>query len=136
MGVDWTVIGAYFETRFRVSDADIAWPTEFVIISAYATTGETWAPGQNEAADKALAAALGERGVWLARVVGYSPSTGHAERSWAAEVTLDDGRDFGRRFLQDAVFHVKEADMWVVLCSGHGESVRMGLFRDRLDASG
>jgi hypothetical protein len=124
---------AYFETRFRGTDTNLAWPREFVIISAYATTGEAWSPEQNEAADKALAAVVRERGVWLARIEGYSPSTGHAEPSWAAELPFEEACDLGRRFLQDAIFHVADNQLSVSRCNQVRELVRIGPFQERVD---
>jgi hypothetical protein len=44
---------AYFETRFRTDSPPDHWPPTFAIITAHATTGETWSPDQNAAADQA-----------------------------------------------------------------------------------
>lgn len=129
----WRMNPAYFEIRFRISDSSLAWPPEFAIISAYATTGETWSPRQNLDADKALNAALNERSVWHARVEGYSPGTGHAEPSWAAEVGSEDGRRLGRMFHQHAIFCVSGDLLSVTLCRGGQPAVDIGSFRSRLD---
>lgn len=129
----WRMNSAYLETRFRSSDPSIDWPLEFVIIAAYATTGETWSPKQNMAADKALAAALQARGIWHVRVEGYSPLTGHAEPSWAAEVSVEEGRRLGRMFRQHAIFYVSGDQLSVSLCSGEAPAVELGSFRSRLD---
>jgi len=69
----------YFEIRFRTEAVVTHWPGTFVIISAYATTGETWTRDANEAADGALAAELSTHPGWQVRITGYSPTTGHAE---------------------------------------------------------
>jgi hypothetical protein len=108
------------------------WPSEFVIISAFATTGESWTTQENEDADHRLASELRSRGGWFARIVAYSPTTGHAEPSWAVDLALDEGFDFGRRFRQDAIYHVKEDELSVARCN-QGVLVRVGSFRQRLD---
>src|SRR6266436_10353579 len=67
----------YFETRFRTSQPVTDWPSEFVILSAFATTGESWTPHQNQRADYRLASELRMRGGWFVRIFGYSPSGRH-----------------------------------------------------------
>ena len=42
---------AYFDTRFRVESLPETWPEQFVILAAWATTGQQWTRAQNEAAD-------------------------------------------------------------------------------------
>ncbi len=125
---------AYFETRFRTTTSSSDWPPSFVIISACATTGETWPRQANEEADNRLAAELNARGVWTTRVTGYSPLTGHAEPGWAVEVDLQDARDIGRRFLQDAIYIVETDVLWVVSCAGDDPPVEVGTFSSRLEA--
>ena len=70
---------AYFETHFQVEGSNTDWPSEFAIVTAYNTTGETWSPERNSAADTDLAAELAAMGIWRRRITGYSPSTGHAK---------------------------------------------------------
>ena len=41
----------YFKTRFRTTENQVHFPEEFVIITAYPTTGETWIPSKIEEAD-------------------------------------------------------------------------------------
>jgi hypothetical protein len=123
----------YFETRFRTNQPITDWPSEFVIISAYATTGESWTSHRNEAADHSLASELRTRARWLVRIIGYSPETGHAEPSWAADLPLEEGCEVGRRFRQDAIYHVMNDDLSVTRCTDHGGLVRVGFFRERLE---
>ena len=123
---------AYFETHFRLPAPVIGWPPEFVIVTAYATTGERWTSGENEAADRRLAAELRELGVWAARITGYSPQTGHAEPGWAADMAFDDACDLGLRYRQDAIFHVFGDTLSVSHCDNRRRLVTLGLFRERL----
>lgn len=125
---------AYFETRFRTSQAVHEWPREFVIISAFATTGETWTPDQNAAADRLLEAELKARDGWVVRIVGYSPTTDHAEPSWAVTMPVDEACAMGRRFRQDAIYHVLDDVLSVTYCAGHAALVVVGSFRSRLDS--
>jgi hypothetical protein len=127
---------AYFETRFRTTKPITGWPAEFVIISAFATTGETWTSQENENADRRLSSELVEDGVWLRRVTGYSPTTGHAESSWAVELPLDEARILGLRFHQDAIYHVRDGRLSVTHCDARRELVYVGSFRSRLDEEG
>jgi hypothetical protein len=75
----------YFKMRFRTDQPVIDWPSEFAILSAYATTGQSWTPDQNEAADRRLESELRTRGGWLGRIFGYSPTSGHTEPRWAID---------------------------------------------------
>jgi hypothetical protein len=123
----------YFETRFRTVGPVPSWPNEFVILSAYATTGETWTPDENEWADRRLAAELRPRNSWLVRIVGYSPASGHAEPSWAVELPITQARQIGRRFRQDAIYHVRNDELAVLCCSDPGTLLPIGSFRERVD---
>jgi len=107
-----------------------------VILSAYATTGATWPAERNRAADRALEAELREEwgGGFLARVTGFSPSTGHAEPSWATDVPFEAARELGVRYHQDALYVVDGDTLSVAHCDpdrGRGR-VRVGSFRERL----
>jgi hypothetical protein len=71
------------------------------------------------------------RGGWLVRIFGYT--SGHTEPSWAVELRLDDACKIGQRFLQDAVYFVKNDELSVTRCDEQRGLVHIGLFRDRLD---
>jgi hypothetical protein len=124
----------YFHTRFRVDAPIERWPDRFAIVSAFATTGEAWSRERNELADKALEAELRSRGCWMLRIVGYSPRTGHAEPSWAIEISPRAARELGRRFLQDAIYLVNEHTLYLSTCEPDAEAVRVGPFPARLDS--
>jgi hypothetical protein len=74
------------------------------------------------------------QGSWFVRIFGYSPKSGHAEPSWAVELPLDEGCNIGQRFLQDAIYHVKNDELSVTRCNERVALVRVGSFRSRLDA--
>ena len=69
----------YFKTHFRTTENRVHFPEEFVIITAYPTTGETWDPSKIEEADQKLEDELKFRKTWIIRIEGYSPETVHAE---------------------------------------------------------
>lgn len=123
---------AYFDTRFHTQLTVHHWPREFVILTAYATTGESWSPSQNQSADEMLARELRARGAEIVRITGYSPRTGHAEPGWAAEIPFDTACDIGLRFRQDALYHVKGDALSVSYCDERRKLVRVGLFRERV----
>lgn len=123
---------AYLETRFRQEKTILDWPEEFAIITAFATTGETWTVEQNESADLALEGELQASGQWHLRLTGYSPTTGHAEPGWAVEMPLSDACDLGLRYLQDAIYFVSGDELRVILCDEPREHLLIGSFRERL----
>lgn len=125
----------YFETRFRLDCAPPNWPAAFVIITAYATTGQSWAASVNVAADRRLAEQLDRRSLWRRRVTGYSPTTGHAEPGWAVEMAWEDGCDLGREFHQDAIYAVESDTLFVTHCDSCRHLIPIGGFRERLDVS-
>lgn len=119
---------AYFQVRFRIDGPEPLWPERFAIITAYATTGETWTEARNREADDRLHKELLERGLKPIRITGYDPATGHAEPGWTVEVPLDEALLLGRSYLQDAIFWVEEGHVHVVSCGpGHDCGV-IGMF--------
>ncbi len=120
----------YFETHFLSDLKD--WPVTFAIITAYATTGETWTAEKNEAADRGLGKVLIANGSLLGRVVGYSPKTGHKEPGWAARIDWNEACDIGLRFKQDAVYFVQNDVLWVTYCDERRELIEVGRFSARL----
>ncbi len=124
---------AYFDTRFRVERSPADWPEQFVILSAWATTGQQWTQEQNEAADGRLAQWLAHRGLWHHRITGYSPITGHSEPSWAFPLSLDEACDLGLQFQQDALYVVDGDTLFVTHCDERRALLYVGSFRQRLD---
>ena len=122
----------YFETHFRTPAPIPDWPPEFVIVTAYPTTGEHWSSAEIEAADRRLTAELRQLGVWTARITGYSPTTGHAEPGWAAVLAFDAACDLGLRYRQDAIYHVAGDTLSVSLCDTRRKLVTVGPFRERV----
>lgn len=123
---------AYFETHFQQEGSDADWPRHFAIVTAYNTTGKTWSPKRNSAADTDLAAELAAMGIWRRRITGYSPSTGHAEPGWAVELSLNNACDLGLRYKQDAIYYVTGDELWVTFCDDRRQRVRVGGFAARL----
>jgi hypothetical protein len=124
---------AYFATRFHGPWPDSVCPQEFVILTAFATTGETWSKEANRVADRALEEVLRATGAWMRRLTGYDPATGHAEAGWAVALDFDTAREIGRRFHQDAIFEISGDELRVTRCQGEGGSAVIGSFRERLD---
>lgn len=123
---------AYFETHFDAHGFTGPWPREFVIITAYATTGEEWSQNENETASRLLERELERRKIWRQPVTGFSPSTGHAEPGWAAELTFPDACDLGLVFHQDAIYHVRDNHLSVSYCDERRRKILVGTFQDRL----
>lgn len=123
---------AYFAIAFRTEAPVLEWPAAFVIISAFATTGETWSAERNAEADERLHAELLRRGLAPIRITGYDPKTGHAEPSWAVAMTQDEALQLGRDFLQDAIFVVQGDALLVAPCNSPQAPQALGRFRERL----
>ena len=123
----------YFETRFLKELHFQDWPPEFVIITAYATTGEDWTPERNRDADRQLEERLEALRCWRLRLTGYSSKTGHAEPGWAAALPLDAACDLGVHFHQDAIYHVLSDVLSVTYCDHRRKLIRIGVFRERVD---
>jgi hypothetical protein len=125
---------AYGETRFRWDGPRTDWPTEFAVISGYATTGEQWTEGENEAADRALEAELRRRCAWVHRITGYSPTSDHREPSWAATLPFDDTCDIGLKYLQDAIYFVSDNYLFVSFCDARRKLIPVGPLLAHLDS--
>ena len=123
----------YFAARFVTPEVP-RFPEEFAIVTGYATTGERWSEERNQASNAALFAELQSRGVWVHPVTGVSPDGTHAEPGWAAALPFDDACDLGRRFLQLAIYYVRGDALFVSFCDERRGLVRVGSFRERLDA--
>lgn len=123
----------YFETRFRLEAHPPCWPVDFVIITAYATTGQSWAADVNDAADRRLAEQIDRRSCWRWRITGYSPTTGHAEPGWAVALAWEEACDLGQAFHQDAIYAVEADTLFVTRCDSGRRLIAVGPFRERLD---
>ncbi len=123
---------AYFAIAFRTEAPVAAWPASFIILTAYATTGETWSPERNTEADQRLHAELLRRGCIPIRITGFDPVTQHAEPGWAVELPQAEALEMGRCYLQDAIFHVVGDELSVCSCAPEGRCAAVGSFTDRL----
>ena len=126
----------YFETRFAVNDTWGECPAEFAIVSAYATTGQTWTARETAAAHARLTNELNALGVWMRAITGYSPTTGHAEPGWAVALGFEAACELGRRYRQDAIYFVRDDVLSVSYCDARRGLVPVGGFRERLDSPG
>ena len=122
----------YFETHFDPAGYDGPWPRQFAIVTGYATTGEEWTSEANAKADLEVHAELLRQGVWMQRVTGYSPRTGHAEPGWAAELSFAAACDLGHQFRQDALYFIRGDQLFVSNSDSRRKEILVGSFRDRL----
>jgi hypothetical protein len=96
---------------------------------------EEWAADQNADADVRLETQLLERGEWMCRITGYSPTDSHAEPGWAVEMAWQEACDIGAAFRQDAIYFVTGDHLWVSFCDVRRALVSVGSFRNRLNSS-
>ncbi len=124
---------AYFETLFEVQQDWDNVPPEFAIITAYATTGETWSDQENRAADDQLKQELLQACNWLRRITGRSPDGTHREPGWAADLPFNQACDLGLQFRQDAIYLVQQDQLFVAKCHPQlRQRVEVGPFSPRL----
>ena len=128
----YTFHPAYFQVVFDTHGFDGPWPDRFAIITAWATTGETWTAQKSIQANAALNWELIARGVWHTRCTGLSPDGQHAEPGWAVAIDRDSACKLGHRFHQDAVFLVNSDRLEVCRCSPPGEVADAGSFASRI----
>ncbi|MEY5032980.1 MAG: hypothetical protein RL354_2011, partial [Planctomycetota bacterium] len=121
--------------RFRGEVAGSDMPEQFVIVTAYATTGENWTDMRNAAANERLRCELEQRAKWMREVTGYSPCDGHAEPGWAVDLGELEALALGRAFLQDAIFVVRQGELFVLSCAEDGEERSLGQFLARVDSA-
>ena len=122
----------YLETRFKrggendpTFDELESLPSEFAIITAYATTGEHWSDAKNNEADKQLKTYLDSQFSCVKRITGYSPSTGHAEPGWLVNCSFAQGCDIGLFFKQDAIYWGETGQLFVSYCGVQRSKVHL-----------
>jgi hypothetical protein len=126
-----SILPEYLEALFVVKDEDVQWPQEFWIITACNpySCGES---SGDDAADTRLRKTLSRIGCWKIRIKGISPDWKHGEKSFAfTGLDRSEVLEMGRKFQQDAVFHVKGDVLSVVACDGSRVAVA-GSFRERI----
>jgi hypothetical protein len=123
----------YYQTRFQPDALPSPLPDTFAIITACATTGETWTDSENEAANAALWAELDSMDRLLGSLTGYSPDTGHAEPGFAASLPFEAACDLGLKFKQDAIYYVDSGTLHVSYCDHRRRLEQVAAFLDRLD---
>jgi hypothetical protein len=123
----------YYQTRFLPDGLPTPLPRTFAIVTACATTGETWTDSENAAANGALRAELESSERLLGSLTGYSPVTGHAEPGFAASLPFEAACDLGLRFKQDAIYYVDSGILHVSYCDQRRRLEPVGTFLERLD---
>ncbi|QKI88958.1 DUF3293 domain-containing protein [Thiomicrorhabdus xiamenensis] len=122
----------YLKTHFRSELKKSDFPESFSIITAYATTGETWTEQENINANAKLKTELTDLGVLVGAIDGFDPDTGHSEAGFVAKLDWQRACDIGLEFKQDAIYFVSGEDLFVTYCDEHQELVYVSNFFDRL----
>jgi len=104
----------YKSTVFQYQDFPADWPKSFAILTAYATTGETWTPEQNVAADQKLEAELRKGGHRIHRISGYSKDLKTHEEGWAVVMDLKTAWDLAVKYKQVALFYYQNDELLLV----------------------
>jgi len=125
----------YLDTYFSCHETLEDKPLEFAIITAYATTGETWSDNENIQADVGLKAYLDIHFNWVKRISGYSPVTQHSEPGWMVSSSWEQGCDIGLKFKQDAIYFVSGDALTVSYCDDRRTEVYVGEFLKRVNCN-
>ena len=104
----------YKSTVFEYQNFPKDWPKSFAILTAYATTGETWTDAQNIAADGQLEAELKKGGHRIHRISGYSKDLDTHEEGWAVVMDLKPAWDLAVKYKQVALFYYQEDELLLV----------------------
>lgn len=132
LSMDDAELQLFASTVFLGEPLPADWPSSFVIINAWATTGETWSAERNLAADEALRQALERVGLRHHRLTGASPDLVHQEPSWAVDMTRESADELADHFLQVAFFAVEQGTLFVVPTGLPEAAVPLGPWSDRL----
>lgn len=125
----------YFDTRFKLDLPISELPESFAIITAYATTGETWTAEENQAASETLRAELAGGGHLLGTITGFSPLTHHAEPGFMTSISFEDACKIGVRFKQDAIYFVSSGTLFVSHCDHRRSLKPITQFSKRVDSN-
>jgi hypothetical protein len=109
----------YKSTVFQYQDFPADWPKSFAILTAYATTGETWTPEQNIAADRQLEAELRKGGHRIHRISGYSKDLKTHEEGWAVLMDLKTAWNLAVKYKQVALFYYENDELLLVYALGY-----------------
>jgi Protein of unknown function (DUF3293) len=109
----------YKSTVFEYQDFPADWPKRFAILTAYATTGETWTDAQNKEADQKLEAELRKAGHRLHRILGYSSDLKTYEEGWSAVMDLKPAWDLAVKYKQVALFYYQNDELLLVYALGY-----------------
>jgi hypothetical protein len=109
----------YKSTVFEYQDFPADWPKSFAILTAYATTGETWTPEQNIEADRQLEAELRKCGHRIHRISGYSKDLKTHEEGWAVVMDLKKAWDLAVKYKQVALFYYENDELLLVYALGY-----------------
>jgi len=110
---------AYKSTVFEYHDFPKDWPKDFAILTAYATTGETWTDEQNKDADQKLEAELRKGGYRIHRISGYSKDLKTHEEGWAVVMDLKTAWDLAIKYKQVALFYYENDELLLVYALGY-----------------
>ena len=125
------ILPEYSAALFIPKSKAVEWPDDFWIITAC----DPYSAGERTGDDQAmkqLRQELSRHKYWKTRVTGISPDWKHRETSFAVGgLKEEEALEIGRRYGQNAVFHVQGDRLSVVAC-GDGKTVAAGKFRERL----
>jgi N-acetylneuraminic acid mutarotase len=109
----------YKSTVFQYQDFPADWPKSFAILTAYATTGETWTDEQNKDADQKLESELRKGGHRIHRISGYSKDLKTHEEGWAVVMDLKTAWNLAVKYKQVALFYYQNDDLLLVYALGY-----------------
>ncbi len=106
---------AFKEAVFELSASGMH--DDFWVITAYNPDSKDTDVNLNKQADEKLREEITTLGKTPFRVIGRSRDGSHAEPGWGAQFNETTAIELGRQFRQDAVFHFKAGEIWLVDCA-------------------
>ena len=106
---------AFYEAVFELSPSDIT--DDFWVITAYNPDSKDTEITLNKKADEKLRQEITALRKSPFRVIGRSRDGSHAEPGWGAPFDETTAIKIGQRYRQDAVFHFKAGEIWLVDCA-------------------
>lgn len=116
----------FAETLFLYADFPTDWPKDFVIITPYPTTGESWSAEKLAAQVQAFEAGLRALGCRMHPVTGTSADLVHQEPGWAVPLSPEVARALAIAYRQWAYFSVSGQQLTLIPALADWEPLPMG----------
>ena len=116
----------FAETLFIYADFPMDYPTDFAIITAYPTTGESWSSEKLAAQVQAFEAELRALGYRMHAVTGTSGDLSHQEPGWAVVLPPASALALAIAYHQWAYFSVSAQQLTLIPALAEWDALPLG----------